>query len=111
MVYNVYLILAEIEEKKLYKIGYTKRDVTKRVKELKTGNPAEFSIIETFNSKWGIKIEKSMHQRFKHKKINGEWFDLNEKEVREFKSKCELYHKNFEALSKTTYFLEKGKFY
>jgi hypothetical protein len=38
---NVYLICAEFEGRRLYKIGYTRRDVSKRIKELKTGNGSE----------------------------------------------------------------------
>ena len=39
MIYNIYLVCAEIGEERLYKIGYTKRPIEKRIKELKTGNP------------------------------------------------------------------------
>ena len=53
---NVYLISAETNGKKLYKIGYTKRKVEERIREFKTGNSAVFSIIEVFNSKWGTKL-------------------------------------------------------
>lgn len=111
MSYNVYLVCAEIGDEKLYKIGYTRRDVEKRVKELKTGNPADFYIIDSFNSKWGTKIESSLHRSFSLKKVNGEWFNLTNEEVKEFKHKCELLHKNFEILSQTTYYQETGKFY
>lgn len=107
--YNVYLICAEINDEKLYKIGYTKRKVNQRVKELKTGNAANFEIIDSFYSKWGTKIEASLHKRFNDKKIKGEWFNLTNKDVLNFKSNCQLLHENFNTLSNTTYYKEYGR--
>ena len=63
--YTVYLICAEIDNKKLYKIGYTKREPEQRIKEFKTGNASQFYIIETFQSNWGTKIEAQIHKYFK----------------------------------------------
>lgn len=111
MIYNVYLICAEIGDEKLYKIGYTKRQIEKRLKELKTGNGADLEIIDSFSSKWGTKIESSLHRRFKSKKINGEWFSLSEKDVFSFKSICELAHQNFEVISQSSYYQETGRFH
>lgn len=109
--YNVYLVCAEIGEEKMYKIGYTRRDVEKRVKELKTGNAADFYIVDSFQSKWGTKIEASLHRMFQQKKVNGEWFDLDEIDLEQFKEKCQMYHNNFEIVTKSTYYQETGKFY
>lgn len=111
MNYNVYLVCAKIGDEKLYKIGYTRRKVEKRIKELKTGNAADFYIVDSFNSKWGTKIEALLHRAYQNKKINGEWFELTKEEVNKFKSKCESSHRNFEIISKTTYYQENGKFY
>ena len=86
---NVYLISAETNGKKLYKIGYTKRKVEERIREFKTGNTAKFSIIEVFNSKWGTKIEASLHRQFSRKKIQGEWFDLDEDEISMYRMICQ----------------------
>lgn len=108
---NVYLISSEIEGKKLYKIGYTRKDVSKRINQLRTGNPGTFEIVDSFSSKWGTKIEANLHRQFKYKKVNGEWFDLTNEDISKFKSKCELLHNNFEVLTKTTFYLERGKFY
>ena len=110
MIYNVYLICAEIGEEKLYKIGYTKREIEKRVNELKTGNAADFKIIDSFRSKWGTKIESLLHKNFKNSKINGEWFNLTYEQVEQFRDKCQLFHQNFETLSQSTLYKEKNKF-
>ncbi len=107
---HVYLICAQIGDNKLYKIGHTKRNIKKRIKELKTGNAADFTIIDFFTSKWGIKIEFILHNQFKSKKINGEWFNLDLNDIKNFKSQCELIDKNLTIISESLYFRCKGKF-
>lgn len=107
--YNVYMVSSEINNKKLYKIGYTKREVSIRVKEFKTGNASDFEIVDVFKSKWGTKIERSLHSHFKKFKINGEWFDLGNEDVEKFRSLCESSHNNFELVNQyNTYVMDKG---
>jgi hypothetical protein len=106
---NVYLISAETNGKKLYKIGYTKRKVEERIREFKTGNTAVFSIIEVFNSKWGTKIEASLHRQFYTKKVGGEWFDLDENDLNNYLNLCEQLHNNFEIIeNQNTYYIDRG---
>ena len=107
--YNVYLISSEINNKKLYKIGYTKRDVEKRIKEFKTGNASCFEIVDIFTSTWGVKIEKTLHKHFNNFKVEGEWFDLNENQIKEFDRLCKITHENLEVLEKyNTYIIDRG---
>lgn len=109
--YNVYLICSEIEGKNLYKIGYTKREVEKRIKEFKTGNASSFYIVDSFQSKWGTKIEAQLHRHYKSKKISGEWFDLTKEDINSFKNSCEKIHNNLELISNNnTYYLDRGDF-
>lgn len=110
--FNVYLICAEVEENKLYKIGYTRRSINQRIKEFKTGNASDFYIVDSFKSKWGTKIESRLHNLFRSKKISGEWFDLNDEDIKTFKDMCNKIHENLETISKhNTYYLDKGDFY
>jgi len=107
--YNVYIVSSEINNKKLYKIGYTKREVYKRIKEFKTGNASEFEIVDTFASKWETKIERSLQKHFKFNKVKREWFDLNTSQVKDFRNLCERYHNNFELLDRyNTYIIDRG---
>lgn len=107
--YNVYLVSSEINNKKLYKIGYTRRDVSTRIKEFKTGNASNFEIVDNFNSKWGTKIEKSLHRHFISCKVDGEWFDLSDSQVKEFERICKITHDNLELLEKyNTYIIDRG---
>lgn len=109
--YNVYLICSEIEGNSLYKIGYTKREISKRIKEFKTGNASEFYIVDSFKSKWGTKIESQLHKIFLDKKVSGEWFQLSQDDIFKFKKCCETIHNNLELIStENSYYLQKGRF-
>lgn len=98
---KIYLISSEINNDILYKIGITKRDVSKRLRELKTGNAATLSVVNVFESKWAFKIETNLHHRFRSKNISGskEWFKLTETDIKEFTDSCRLIHDNLEFLS------------
>jgi hypothetical protein len=70
----------------LYKIGLTSRSVFDRLKVLKTANPD----IVMYNYYENIKDiyleEKLMHKKFNKKRIDGEWFDLNKKDLKHLDS-------------------------
>lgn len=107
--YKIYLISSEIDGSKVYKIGFTKRDINKRVKEFKTGNSTDLIIESFFVSKWAKKIEKALHRHFREFKINGEWFRLEQKHLADFLRICQITHDNIELLDKyNTWILEKG---
>jgi hypothetical protein len=76
----VYLIKAG----RYYKIGKTK-SVGRRVYDLAiqlAEKPATVHVIKTDDPSG---IESYWHKRFAHKRMNGEWFDLNASDVRAFK--------------------------
>jgi len=109
--YSVYLICAEIGGERVHKIGYTRRTPEQRIKEFKTGNASDFYIVDSFKSKWGTKIEAALHRRLKPFKINGEWFQLNDEQVKSFGEECKLIHDGLEIVSKNnTYYLDRGDF-
>ena len=97
--YNVYLVSSTIEGDTCYKIGYSKRDPNKRIKEMKTGNASQLDLIDSFQSKWGTQIEAKLHRMFQDKKISGEWFRLNSNDISQFKKICEQTHERFELIS------------
>lgn len=109
---NVYLICAEFEGRRLYKIGYTKRKVEERMKEIRTGNGSDIYLIDSFKSKWGTKIEAILKKRYSHCNISGEWFDLDDSDVKSFIEKCKLTHETLEIITThNTYYMETGKLY
>lgn len=101
---NVYLISSEIDGKRYYKIGHTRRKVEERIKEFRTGNVSDFSIIQVFQSKWGTKIESYFKRIYKVYNLSGEWFDLPEKEIVNFHKKCKLLDDNYNSLDGNPFF-------
>jgi len=86
--YNVYLISCGTENNRRYKIGYTRGEVSKRVKQLRTGNSEDLIIESIYKSKWGTKIESVLHRNYKNYRLSGEWFVLNQKQVDNFLDDC-----------------------
>lgn len=107
--YNVYLISSEINDIKLYKIGFTRRLVEDRINDFKTGNVSNFEIISSYKSMYGTKIERLIQKHFLKNKIGGEWFSLCQDEVDDFIPLCEKYHNNYEILKTNTYLIDKNK--
>lgn len=110
--YNVYLISStSINGSIAYKIGRTKRQVIKRLRELETGNENQLVIENIFRSKWGTKIEAELHRKYCGSNRRGEWFDLNEKQVEMFINDCQAIHDKFEFLAENnTWFQEQPEF-
>lgn len=81
----VYLLKAG----KHYKIGKAKSFV-KRYKEIKLQLPFDVEEIHQIKTNNIDKLEKHWHKRFHKYRKNGEWFDLNEKELEEFTSMEEV---------------------
>lgn len=105
--YKVYLISTTYPYGSYYKIGWTKRNPNQRLKELKTANSQELELVNYFESKWGPKIESSLHRKFKEYQCEGEWFKLPESEVLNFKNSCQNIHDVFNFLEKeNTWFIQ-----
>tara|TARA_R110000751_G_scaffold6296_3_gene27032 strand:+ start:1065 stop:1379 length:315 start_codon:yes stop_codon:yes gene_type:complete len=80
---TVYL-LAEFTNNSRFKIGITKNDVNKRIRELSTGNSNEIILINKYESVNYRKIEGWLHQKFHMTRGRGEWFDLTHEQVISF---------------------------
>lgn len=108
--YRIYLISCG-EENLQYKIGYTKRDVSDRLREFKTGNSGNLNIVATFETKWGSKLENMLHRKYRSKKIEGEWFGLDNTEVENFLIECKKQDEILNMLAtENTYIIERGGF-
>lgn len=109
--YKVYLISTTYPDGSYYKIGRTKRDPIKRLKELKTANSQELNLVSFFESKWGPRIEINLHRIFKSYRCEGEWFKLPNEEVENFINHCQYNHDIFDILEKdNTWFNQSKKF-
>lgn len=69
------------------KIGYTKRNVKDRVKELNSPN---LILILEYETKYPTQLEKALHFRFKKHNIERQWFQLDDYKVDELKEICKM---------------------
>ena len=78
-----------ITDSKDIKIGYTKNDVTKRLKQLQTANTNKLYLLGYIDGP--KELEKELHKKFlKYKKRhNGEWFSADD-EIIEFINKYSI---------------------
>ena len=86
----VYLFL-EIDNSgdETYKIGVTKNEPQKRIKQLQTGNPRKIELLKTYKSDNYLKIEKWLHRKYSKKtEADNEWRTLESKEVFSFIDDC-----------------------
>jgi hypothetical protein len=70
-----------------FKIGKT-TNITRRLQNLKTGNPFELHLIYLFDGD----VERQLHKKFKRNKIRGEFYQLTKEQVKKLKGKGELYN-------------------
>ena len=92
---NVYLITDGL----FFKIGKTRKDVEKRLKELQTGNSSNLQLIDSIKVKNASKVESIMHRMYKHRQQINEWFDLIIDDVKKFKENCLMIDNNIELLN------------
>jgi hypothetical protein len=64
-----------------YKIGRA-RSVDDRVKQISPVMPYPVEILHTIPSNNVVRAERELHQQFAPKRLKGEWFNLDERDVR-----------------------------
>jgi predicted GIY-YIG superfamily endonuclease len=77
---GVYII--SIKGSGLFKIGLTK-NIEKRLKQLQTGNPFEYFLVEFFRSSKYKELERTLHKKYRKKKFKNEWCLLTSDELLE----------------------------
>ena len=106
----VYLLMSTDSdgEKELFKIGITKSDVNQRIKALSTGNPNKITMLDFYESKNYLKIEKWFHAnyRLQRTEASNEWFYLGPEDVKNFKLNCEKADFNISFLLKENTFFK-----
>lgn len=97
-----YVYLLEIipnEGELFYKIGVTKNEVSKRIKQLQTGTPYEIKLVKYYETSNYYYVEKILHRQYQHLKVKSEWFDLSLANIANFIEDCKLIDKNFHAIN------------
>lgn len=99
----VYLLCELGSSPERYKIGITKDDPQKRIKQLQTGCSNEIILLRSFKSDFYKKIESALHREYSIYSSGGgtEWFSLPSVEVFKFEDKCRILHQNFEFLKES----------
>ncbi len=59
------------------KIGIA-TDIEQRVKQLQTGNARKLEVLHYEKVRNAKKIESKLHKKMKHKRLSGEWFDIDD---------------------------------
>jgi hypothetical protein len=97
----VYLLL-QIDSDGLesHKIGITKNDPNKRVKQLQTGNPNKISLLRSYESKNYLKVERWLHRKHSGSKTEAknEWRTLTDEQVFSFHDDCKEADDNIQFL-------------
>lgn len=95
---HVYLIQS-LEDSR-YKIGVSKHP-KKRVKQLQTGNSSELKLVESYESEFAHRIEKSLQRRYSYLKKEGEWFDMSISNEVTFLKECKDIENNIILLKES----------
>jgi len=72
-----------------FKIGHTK-DMKQRSSFLKINLPEQHEILHMIKCEDRYRSERYWHDRFKEKRLHGEWFCLNELDIYEFQTKVSM---------------------
>ena len=95
----IYLLESYNQFQTRYKIGFSKKkDLKERVRPMKTGNPDQLTILYQFETKHKRKVETAFHNLYSYKRIEGEWFELDQIDVQNFLANCAQLEENFDLL-------------
>lgn len=90
----------------LFKIGVTRNLYSKRMKQLQTGNGTELHLVNFHETFYPFAVEKHLHLKFQDKREHGEWFKLNNDDLKQFKSICETYEGYIESMKDNPFFIK-----
>lgn len=98
----VYLIYDSFQD--LYKIGVTRTLSEKRLKQLQTGNGTKLIVLKQHETFYPFRVESFLHNKFSLKREIGEWFRLEEKDVKDFNEICQKYEEIIKSLKNNIFF-------
>lgn len=83
-----YIYLIENTETLEYKIGITRNDPEKRLKQLQTGSAAILDLKAWFHTKYPYRLESILHKNYAPSHVHGEWYALTSEQVENFLVVC-----------------------
>lgn len=101
-----YVYLIQEEGRDVYKVGFTKHNPSKRLKELQTSASKKLVLVDYYKSKRAPQIEKVIHNTYSScqmleqdgEKLIGEWFRFDYQTRLNFKEICKKIDDNFAAI-------------
>lgn len=106
--YGYVYLIGEMDNRDIFKIGVTKKDINSRIKELQTGSSNELYIRSYFKSLFPYKLEKMLHRYYSNNNKLNEWFTLSESQVKKFQSVCEQHEEILKSLVDNPFFNKKS---
>ena len=97
---HVYLI--EDDTNNTFKIGLTKGDPNKRLKNLQTGNSSQLKIRYVFDTDYPYRLENMLHKHYQTSNIRSEWFHISDPD--NFVTKCNEFSNIIHSLLDNPYF-------
>jgi hypothetical protein len=89
-----YVYLIRAGRRKLYKIGKT-NDPQDRLTSLQTASPDKLKLVHTFKADNASAAEESLHAALQNKRIQGEWFQLSDKQQNSISNVIEYKNNKF----------------
>lgn len=77
-----FIYLIQVKDATRYKIGLSIHP-NKRLTKLSNSSPYEMVIVHTVAVENMTRAERFLHEKYKEKRVRGEWFELNQSEVAE----------------------------
>jgi hypothetical protein len=78
-----------------FKIGHSRVSAQNRLNSLQCANPHQLQLAISFPTVNSADAEHFLHSRFRHKRISGEWFRLDKKDLTEFFYFAEILERQF----------------
>jgi hypothetical protein len=100
---GIVYLLGVYSKENTYKIGVTRGEINKRIKQLQTGNSGEIYLVDSHTTKYPFFIEHFLHMQFFPNQKVGEWFELCEDDICKFKEFCAIAENNAKALEDNPY--------
>lgn len=80
-----YIYLLHAAGTNRYKIGLT-TDINRRIGQIGKQSPFPIKLVHSFRTDNCVKSEEELHRKYDSFRIHGEWFELTEEHVEEFKA-------------------------
>ena len=89
------------------KIGMTSKAPETRMRQLQTGASDALRLMHAFKTRNMRMLERMLHAKFAGKRKTGEWFSLEESDVKGFADTCRRMEKNIEVLEADNHYVRK----